>query len=178
MKPVVSKCNQYTIRPIEPQDNPAVADITIQTLASFGFVGEGYACSDPELPYMYETYRDSDGKYFVIVDNDTQKVLGGCGFSRLKGTTIEESTCELQKLYFRPELRGKGLAPQILSLCIEQATQMGFRTMYLESTPVMTTAIDLYKKFGFEHLSQPMGNTGHNACSVFMRRALPQLCAV
>lgn len=163
---------RFIIRPIQPQDNQAVAQITIDTLASFGFVGEGYACSDPELQRMYETYQGWEGEYYVIVDNDTQQVMGGCGFSRLRGTTPGESICELQKLYFRPELRGKGMAKKIVTLCTEEAIRMGFRQMYLETTPVMTTAINMYEKFGFEHLSQPMGNTGHDACSVFMLRSL------
>jgi putative acetyltransferase len=104
--------------------------------------------------------------------------LGGIGYSRLKGTTPEEAICELQKLYFLPELRGKGLAKQMLALCIERAAELGFRQMYLESIPAMEAAINLYVKFGFRRLSGPMGNTGHTACPVHMLRELPVLSAV
>jgi putative acetyltransferase len=175
---LLSTCGQYTIRPIRPEDNQAIADITIAVLLSFGCSGPGYASSDPELHCMYETYRDTDGEYFVVEENETGRVLGGAGFSRLKGTTKEEAVCELQKLYFLPELRGKGLAKQILSICFERAARMGFRHMYLETIPAMTAAINLYEKFGFQRLSQRMGDTGHNACPVFMLRELPVLSAV
>lgn len=172
---VTSACGRYRFRPIQPEDNPAVAEITIATLQEFGCVGPGYASSDPELQRMYETYRDAEGEYYVIVDTETQCVLGGGGFSRLKGTTPEEGVCELQKLYFLPELRGKGLARQLLPMLIERAALTGFQRMYLESVPAMTTAIRMYEKFGFKHLSQPYGNTGHSACPIYMMRELPVL---
>lgn len=175
---LLSHCGAYTVRPIRPGDNQAIADITVSVLLSFGCSGPGYASSDPELHCMYETYRDADGEYFVVEENATGRVLGGVGFSRLKGTTEEEAVCELQKLYFLPELRGKGLAKQILPFCFERAARMGFRRMYLESIPAMTAAISLYKKFGFKHLDQRLGNTGHNACPIFMLRELPVLATV
>lgn len=172
-KPILSACGAYTIRPIEPQDNQAVMEITLKILTDFGCVGPGYASSDPELRCMYETYREAEGEYFVVIENATGRVLGGAGYSRLKGTTPEESVCELQKLYFLPELRGKGLGKQLLTLCIERAAEAGFRQMYLESIPVMETAIALYTRLGFKQLDKPMGNTGHTACSIYMVRELP-----
>jgi putative acetyltransferase len=175
---IVSECGKYTIRPIQPEDNKAVAEIGITTLAEFGCVGPGYASSDPELQSMYETYQAVVGEYFVIVENETQKVMGGGGFSRLKNSSDEEALCELQKLYFVPALRGKGLAKKLLRLCIERAATLGFRRMYLESVPAMTAAISLYEKNGFQHLSGPMGNTGHTSCGIFMLRELPVLASL
>lgn len=172
---ILSDCGCYTIRPIQPEDNKAIAEIGITVLSEFGCVGPGYASSDPELQAMYETYRDIDGEYFVVVENETQKVMGGCGFSRLKNSTPEEAICELQKLYFVPVLRGKGLAKKLLHLCIERATKLSFRQMYLESVPAMIAAISLYERNGFQHLSGPMGNTGHTACGIFMLRELPAI---
>ena len=36
----------------------------------------------------------------------------------------------------------------------------------------MTAAQKMYKRIGFEHISAPMGNTGHNSCEVWMIKNL------
>lgn len=161
------------IRPIEPQDNAAIAQIAITVLTEFGCIGPGYASQDQELHMMYETYQAEGARYWVVKDTETQRILGGGGFSRLKGTTVEEGICELQKVYFYPEARGHGLGCRIVTQCIEAATQAGYRQMYLESVPAMERAIGLYRKLGFEHIPCHMGNTGHQErCQIRMLRAL------
>jgi putative acetyltransferase len=98
--------------------------------------------------------------------------VGGGGFSRLKGTTETEAVCELQKLYFLPEVRGQGVGKRLLSLAINQAARLGYRDMYLESLPQMEKAMSMYEKFDFQPLIAPMGNTGHYNCTIFMCRSL------
>ena len=38
--------------------------------------------------------------------------------------------------------------------------------------PNMDEAQKLYKKVGFEYLCEPLGNTGHNSCPVWMIKNL------
>lgn len=161
------------IRPVEPRDNPALCDIIISVLAEFGRSGPGYACNDPETQAMYEAYRAEGSRYYVIEDETTGQVLGGGGFARLKETTPEEGICELQKLYFRTNLRGLGVGHTLLSRLIEEAGALGYREMYLETVPDMEAAIRLYRKLGFEMIPAHKGNTGHaGKCPVYMVRAL------
>jgi putative acetyltransferase len=170
------------IRPIAPQDDEALMALVLDTLTEFGCVGPGYASSDPEVRSLYTFYNPApedaakntkDRAYWVVVDEDSQAVLGGAGFSRLKGTTETEGICELQKVYFRPSLRGLGFGRKILERCIQEAAMAGYRLMYLESVPQMSNAVGIYEKLGFQHLSTPLGNTGHTSCAVFMSRELP-----
>lgn len=44
--------------------------------------------------------------------------------------------------------------------------------MYLETLSHMTQAISLYRKCGFELLTQPMGDTGHYSCDTWMNKLL------
>jgi len=44
--------------------------------------------------------------------------------------------------------------------------------MYLESMPELVNAIAMYEKNGFTHISQPMGNSGHTGCEVWMMKDL------
>jgi putative acetyltransferase len=164
-----------TIRPVEARDNVALQHLVPAVLREFVDCSQpGYASSDPELMDMHGNYQAVDSRYWVVSDDETGHILGGAGFSRLKGTTEEDAICELQKLYFLPELRGRGIARHLVERSIEEATRLGYRHMYLETIPPMTTAIAMYEKFGFKKLPVRMGATGHSACSVFMLRPLAE----
>ncbi len=97
-------------------------------------------------------------------------IAGGGGVAPLSGG--EASLCELQKMYFLPILRGKGLAKQLALQALEFARQQGFNRCYLETTASLTSAVGLYERLGFEHINGPMGNTGHVDCEVTMLKAL------
>lgn len=169
------------VRPVEPRDNPALLKLVQGVLTEHGCVGQGFAYADPELTMMYETYQEPGSAYWVIEDPESNQIMGGSGFSRLKGTTEAEAVCELQKLYFYPELRGMGFGRRLIELCMAEATRAGYKEMYLETVHNMKNAITLYEKFGFETLDGPMGATGHTKCTIFMSRPLvvePESCAV
>jgi putative acetyltransferase len=159
----------FTVRLIQPQDNPAVASIIQTVLPEFGCVGAGYASGDAETLVMYEAYQAEDARYWVVEETATGAVIGGCGFSRLKGTTAEDAVCELQKLYLLPKARGHGLGRQLLAISIAEARQCGYKTMYLETVSAMQTAIGMYQRHGFQAIPQHMGNTGHAPrCNIYM----------
>ena len=69
---------------------------------------------------------------------------------------------------FAPECRGLGIGQQLVHLCIERARAFGYTQCYLETLPNMLAAQALYQKMGFRYIDQALGNTGHNACPVWM----------
>ncbi|MCD6347906.1 MAG: GNAT family N-acetyltransferase [Bacteroidales bacterium] len=60
----------------------------------------------------------------------------------------------------------------MLELCINDARQLGYKQMYLETLDQMLAARGLYEKFGFKQISTPMGNTGHYSCDIFYIKIL------
>lgn len=160
--------NNINIREIRQQDNPEIARIIRETLTEYGAPATGTAYADPELDRMFETYNVPDAVYYVIEDN--QKVIGGAGVAQLKNG--EQGICELQKMYFLPEARGRGLGRLMMAKCLEAAGNFGYRYCYLETLPGMEQALELYRKSGFKNLETPMGGTGHTSCSVWMAREL------
>lgn len=170
----------YTITPISPEDNPAVNALVIDVLTEHGCVGEGFAYNDPEIKFMYDYYQgEENAQYWVIKNTDTAtgtvKILGGGGYARLKGTTKEDGICELQKLYFYAEARGKGFGRKLLELVIDEAKKDGYKEMYLETVPQMQSAQGLYFKFGFKNLDCHKGATGHHEkCTVRMSLQLAE----
>jgi putative acetyltransferase len=98
------------------------------------------------------------------------KIIGGAGVSQLENS--KANICELQKMYFLKEARGKGVGYQMILKCLAKATDFGYEKCYLETLPVMLNAQKLYKKVGFEYLTEPLGGTGHTSCPVWMIKEL------
>ncbi len=156
------------IREIELEDNPKIAKAIRTVLIEMGVPKVGTAYEDKALDFMTETYNTINKTYFVVESGN--EIIGGAGISPLDH--YEGNVCELQKMYFMPEARGKGLGRKMMTKCLEFAKKVGFDQCYLETLPYMDDARKLYRKVGFESIDKPMGNTGHYSCTVWMLKDL------
>lgn len=156
--------NNYVIRPIQPDDNAKIAVTIRKVLIEMGVPKVGTAYADKALDSMFENYQQQSARYFVIELND--EIIGGAGIAPLDN--YNGPVCELQKMYFLPEARGKGLGLQMMTICLEFAKSAVFKTVYLETMPYMKDAQKLYNKVGFKYIDGPMGDTGHYSCTVWM----------
>ena len=166
----MSSLESLVIREIKPEDNPQIEAIIKSCFIEFGMPLEGTAYQDAETPFMYESYGGDREVYYVVENTNTNEVLGGAGIKPLKD--FEGNVCELQKMYFSSKLRGLGLGSKIIDKCLKFATVSDYDQVYLETFPTLETAISLYKRFGFETLQKPLGNTGHCACDIWMIKEL------
>jgi len=158
----------YTIRKIEEKDNAAMAQIIRNIFDELNAPKEGTAYADPFLDRLSEVYLNQNEKYFVVEVDGVIK--GGAGIAPLAND--DSGICELQKMYFAPEIRGLGIAQEVMRNCLGFAKQAGFKKCYLETLSYMEAAQKLYKKFDFDYIDAPIGDTGHNSCQVFMLRDL------
>lgn len=158
-----------SFRPVRPEDNPQVANIIRTVMTEYGAVGEGYSIEDPEVKAMYEAY-DNNRALFLVLQTEDGRLVGCGGIAPLQGGNPD--TCELKKMYFLPEARGKGQGRKIVSVLEAEARKRGFRYMYLETIEAMKEANGLYKRLDFQPLPGPMGNTGHTACGLFYGKNL------
>ena len=92
------------IRPIRAEDDPAMARIIRAVMPEFGATGSGFAINDPEVDWMSRAYAEPGCAYFVVERDGV--VLGGGGVAHLEGG--EADVCELRKMYFLPQARGRG----------------------------------------------------------------------
>ena len=156
--------SDFIIRSIDQTDNVEIAKVIRTVMTSFGAIGEGFSIEDPEVDQMYEAYQESQSAMYVVVGKEGN-VLGCGGFAPLIGGDAD--TCELRKMYFLPEARGKGLGRKMLEMALIGAKEKGFKKCYLETLEHMTAARKLYEKAGFLPLTCSMGNTGHSGCDSF-----------
>lgn len=156
------------IRLIEKKDNPQIAKVIRTVLEDFKVPKVGTAYADTSLDCMFETYQKPKVAYFVVEENN--KIIGGAGVAKLDN--YEGNVCELQKMYFLPEARGRGIGAQMMEFCLAKAREFGFEKIYLETMEYMTHAQKLYKQAGFEYIESAMGDTGHYSCPVHMLKTL------
>jgi putative acetyltransferase len=158
----------FTIRPIAPGDDVAVAAIIRTVMPEFGASGDGFAINAPEVGWMHRAYT-APGRAGGGVERDGV-VQGGGGVAPLEGG--DPDVCELRKVYFLPSLRGLGAGAALMATCLDAARGFGFARCYLETLRGMDAAMRLYEKSGFTRLPGPMGATGHGGCNAFYIRPL------
>ncbi|MEO7445313.1 MAG: GNAT family N-acetyltransferase [Ferruginibacter sp.] len=150
-------------------DNPFLAGIIRTSLKDYNAVRPDTVYDDPTTDDLYNLFLTDRSIYFVLED-DQGKVRGGGGIFPTPG--LPEKTCELVKIYFQKEIRGKGYGRKLLELCEKSAAAMGYRHIYLESMPELTNALPLYEKMGYYYIPYSLGKSGHTGCSVFMQKDL------
>lgn len=156
------------IREIKPEDNEQVAKVIRKVLEDMGVPKVGTAYADKALDDMYAEYDVPKATYFVVEHDG--KIIGCAGIAQLQN--FEGNVCELQKMYFLEEARGKGIGSEMIQVCLQRAKEYRFDACYLETMPYMEAAQKLYKKNGFEYIDAPLGNTGHYSCPVWMLKKL------
>lgn len=160
--------NNIVIREIRKEDNPKIEQIIKDCFHEFNIPLTGTAYEDIETTQMYDSYQKSNEAYFVIDYNG--EIFGGAGIKHLKD--FDDGYCELQKMYYSPKIRGKGLGKIMIEKCLNVAKDLGYKKCYLESASQLKAAIHIYEEYGFTHLKGPLGNTGHYSCGVWMIKSL------
>ena len=156
------------IRLIQETDDPHIALIIRAVLVELGVPKVGTTYEDTTLECMFETYQEKGARYFVVEENN--RIVGGGGIAQLEN--YEGNVCELQKMYFLPQARGRGIGIQMIDKCLEAARESGYDRCYLETMSYMQAATILYERYGFTLLDGPMGDTGHYACGIHMIKDL------
>ena len=101
------------IRPIQKEDDPFVGEMIRRVLIENNAPKTGTAYEDKNLDTLSVSYQEENSAYFVLTDG--KKIYGGAGVGPLEGN---HKICELQKMYFLQEVRGKGLGSQMIEICL------------------------------------------------------------
>lgn len=154
----------FTIRPMTQEDNAAMFAVIRYCVLEFGYVDSPYI-TQPEESDIYGCFTSPRSNMYVIEDEEGN-IVGGGGFGPLKN---DPAICEIQKVYFLPKVRGKGLGRKLMERLMAEAAPHGFTLYYLETVPEMITAVTLYEKLGFTPTERKKEN-GHDCCSIFMQK--------
>src|SRR5690348_2603300 len=97
--------DRLQIRPLELADVPALLEIITDSRSEYGIAGRGVELLEPADRELYANYQRQRTLYFVaLLDGE---VVGGAGVAPLAGG--DALTCELQRMYLRRDVRGRGI---------------------------------------------------------------------
>jgi ribosomal protein S18 acetylase RimI-like enzyme len=101
---------------------------------------------DQELAALPGDYAPPDGRLLLA---EFEGQLAGCvALHRLDG-----KTCEMKRLYLRPQYRGKGVGRALADIIIAEARAIGYERMRLDTVePVMKDAVAMYRRLGFKEI--------------------------
>ncbi len=152
----VKNIETIVIRAIEEEDNASIACVLRASVEEHDAPKVGTFYDDPHTDMMFQTFNIKDAAYWVVECNG--EIFGGGGYYPTKG--LPKGYVELSKFHFRPELRGKGVGKRLLELIEQRAIKAGYTHMYLVSYHQFGNAISMYEKYGYEHISSALDQSG------------------
>jgi len=155
-------------RKIHESDNKGIAAVIRAVLKEHGVDKPGTVFTDPTTDELFDLFQTENAQYWVV--ENAGQIIGGAGIFPTKG--LPSDCVELVKLYLHKSLRGKGVGKHLIQMCIDEAQEYGFSSVYLETMPELSNAIGLYEKMGFEKLDKRYGDSGHFACDLWMLKKI------
>jgi carbonic anhydrase len=118
-----------------------------------------------ELQSLPGDYAPPSGRLFMA---QWESQPAGCIALRKRS----EETCEMKRLWVRPEFRGFAIGRALAERLVSEAGKIGYKTLVLDTVPKLKTAIALYHSMGFVE-AQPYYDTPID-CTVFMQLDLTE----
>ena len=106
---------------------------------------------EEELLHPEQKYGMPEGRLYLLLCDGFP---AGCIGLR----KIDAESCEMKRLYIRPQYRRAGLGDLLVRQLLADAREIGYRRMLLDTFPFMEPALRLYKRHGFYEIPSYNGS--------------------
>lgn len=144
------------IESLSPDTEPMVRDLIRRNLQNYEEAGTVLAATFRRLGDLCRVYAQPGSKFFVLRDAQKPQApcIGAAGIGSLHGLPPSEGAGEVRDLVLEESYRGRGLGARLIDRCIKEARALGYKHLYLETTPQMERAQQLFMRFGFRPVTQ------------------------
>jgi predicted N-acetyltransferase YhbS len=136
-----------TIRPVDPSDFDAVADLTVDTYVGGGYVSE----SSSYVARLRDTAARADQAEVVVAEMNGEVVGSvtiaepGSAFADVAGA----GELEFRMLAVAPVARGKGAGSALVRHVLDAAYDRGLQAVVISTEPQMVDARRIYDRYQF-----------------------------
>jgi putative acetyltransferase len=150
--PALSVVNGFEFCEAEsPEQITSIRELFLEYAESLGFslCFQGF---DHELAGLPGDYSAPAGR--LIIANSRGQAAGCVALH-----AIDVETCEMKRLYVRPQFRGHGLGKALAERIIAEARGIGYRRLRLDTVePKMKAAVAMYRQLGFREIAPYRSN--------------------
>ena len=146
---MVMDARQILIKPFESEDQDAVRSLILAGLAEHW--GEIDPTLNPDLNDIRASYNDAT---FLVAWLDGRIIGSGALVPR------SDQVAEIARMSVASEFRRRGIGGKILERLCQEAKELGFQRIVLETTSTWSDIIEFYKRFGFRVTHHQEGHFG------------------
>ena len=118
---------------------------------------------EDEIKHLEAKYGPPFGRLYLAY---CDQIPAGCIALR----QLDDHRCEMKRLYVRPEYRRHQLGDQLVQRILQDARNLGYKEMLLDTLPQLDSAIRLYQRHGFDFI--PCYNDSPVESTVYMGKTL------
>ncbi|HVM59472.1 MAG TPA: GNAT family N-acetyltransferase [Verrucomicrobiae bacterium] len=149
------------VRRYELADYQGVLTFLGRTISEMGYSFEPDG-KDADIRDIDRVYLQNRGSFHVVEDRGE---IHGCVGVR----KFSDEIGELKRLYLAAECRGLGLGRALCNSAIQDARDLGYKTLRLDTTTKSQRALALFRKLGFHEIARYNPNPD---AEVFMEKTL------
>ena len=138
----------FEIRPVSSETEIREAKRLLQEYADWLNMEMTYERIGKEIAEFPGEFGPPTGKFFLGLEGSA--IVGSVAVRKRE----QPGVCEMKRLFVRPEFRGKGYGRILAERIIDEARELGYERMRLDTLPYMKEAIGLYKELGFVEIGQ------------------------
>jgi ribosomal protein S18 acetylase RimI-like enzyme len=144
------------VQPTTEADVARARDLIVEYAGTLG-IDLAFQGFDEEIAGFPGEYGSDRGRLFLAT-------IGGDAIGCIALRPLSGDTCELKRLYVRPQGRKSGIGRALMRAAMGAARDLGYRRIRLDTLSTMTAAIALYLDFGFRAIPPYRPNPVAGAC--------------